>query len=286
MNYFCTLSDMGYMQRTLGLYVSMMAHCKPCKLYMLALNEETYDYLSEQAYEDMVVVPMSHFETDRLRNVKHTRTWVEYVWTCVADWITFTLTGFDIPHVNYIDGDCYFFHEPSTLYEEVGDADIGITPHRFSPHLASKVANGVHNGGFMYAKNSPTALKYLGEWADKSIEWCYHAQGGKPDQFGNQKYLDVWPLKEGVHVIEHKGVNLAPWNQVQYKYSVRDGVTYVEDDPVVFYHFHKGLYVKYRISNFVFVRLYNDYMGTMLKLENFMGEQGVNSDYLQAVPRK
>lgn len=285
MNYFCTLSDMGYMQRTLGLYVSMMARCKPCTLYMLALNEETYDYLSEQQYENMVVVPMSEFETDRLRAVRSTRSWVEYVWTCVPDWTAYVLREFGIPNVGYIDGDCFFFNSPETLYEEVGDADVGLTPHRFSPEHKRKVINGIHNGGFMYIKNSPRGFERLGVWAEKSIEWCYHGHGDKPDQFGNQKYLDNWPEVDGVHVIEHKGVNLAPWNQTQYKYSVVNGEAYVEGDPIIFYHFHGGLRTTYKLNNFVYARLYNDYLGTMKKLENVMRGQGVNSDYLQAVPR-
>lgn len=137
----------------------------------------------------------------------------------------------------------------------------------------------------MYVKNSDVGLERLGVWAEKSIEWCYHAHGDKPDQFGNQKYLDVWPEVEGVHVIEHKGANLAPWNQIQYSYSVRDGVFYVDEYPVVFYHFHGGLRTKYNLHNMIYIRVYNDYMGTMKKLEELMGGQGVNSDYLQAVPR-
>jgi hypothetical protein len=39
-------------------------------------------------------------------------------------------------------------------------------------------------------------------------------------------------------VLEHKGVNLAPWNVSGYSLAERDGRVLVDGDPLVCYHFH------------------------------------------------
>jgi hypothetical protein len=56
-------------------------------------------------------------------------------------------------------------------------------------------------------------------WEDRCIEWCYarHEDG----KFGDQKYLDDWPLRfeSDVHVMTDKELLLAPWNATRYPYG-------------------------------------------------------------------
>ena len=103
-------------------------------------------------------------------------------------------------------------------------------------------------------------MKALNWWRQACIEWCYNrVEDGK---FGDQKYLDDWPVRfEGVHVLQHLGGGVAPWNVQQYDLS----------DPrfeVVFYHFHGLKFIqdqmvnlgKYKYTPAVLSRVYEPYI--------------------------
>ena len=81
---------------------------------------------------------------------------------------------------------------------------------------------------FITALNNANGRKVIDWWKDACKEWCYNRyEDGK---FGDQKYLDDWTTRfKGVHVLQHLGGGLAPWNVVQYDLK--------QIEPV-FYHFH------------------------------------------------
>jgi SAM-dependent methyltransferase len=56
---------------------------------------------------------------------------------------------------------------------------------------------------------------------------------------GDQKYLDDWPTRfAGVHVVEHPGAGLAPWNVSQYTVADERGRVTVDGRDLVFFHYH------------------------------------------------
>ena len=113
-----------------------------------------------------------------------------------------------------------------------------ITPHRFSPEYAAQAINGIYNVQFLTFRRDRSGLECLRWWHDRCIEWCYYRlEDGK---LGDQKYLDDWPERfDGVHVLEHKGGGLAPWNITQYDVGAIDGRVIVDEDPLVFFHYHR-----------------------------------------------
>jgi hypothetical protein len=76
-------------------------------------------------------------------------------------------------------------------------------------------------------------------WRDRNNEWCFDWLDEANGRFCDQRYLDYFPKNfTGVHVLRHRGANLAPWNVGASIISKRDSGLYADDDVVLFFHFH------------------------------------------------
>ena len=57
---------------------------------------------------------------------------------------------------------------------------------------------------------------------------------------GDQKYLDEWPdLYKSCHIIENEGAGIAPWNYSQYEIHKKDNQIKINNENLIFYHFHQ-----------------------------------------------
>jgi hypothetical protein len=71
----------------------------------------------------------------------------------------------------------------------------------------------------------------------KCLEWCHDRV--EEGHFADQKYLDEWPYDfDRLVILNHKGANLAPWNVGNYVLSHSGNEVRVDEDPLIFYHFH------------------------------------------------
>jgi len=257
MNNFCSIVDEGYIQRAVVLHGSLESWCRPYHWYVLALDEKTattlskLDHVTVEGYGDWC--PFSLDIPTATRKAEGLLDWNVFIWALKPVWLSYLLDNVGLSAVSYIDADCYFFGSPDELFDEIGDALLAVTPHRFSPEQERFSVNGKYNGGFIHAKRSSVALECMLEWTDV----CAAHGNGKHTE---QKYLDTWPGKWGAHVIKHVGVDLAPWNQAgQYTYTCKDGRVYVDGSPLIFYHFHQRLKPHYPINKFVLDFIYGVY---------------------------
>ncbi|MGF1579659.1 MAG: glycosyl transferase [Gemmataceae bacterium] len=173
-----------------------------------------------------------------LREAQTNRSRIEFFFTCSPCWPWYLLHKY--PHIDlltYVDADINFFHSPEEVFDELGDRSVGIIEHRFAPHLRHAASRGIYNVGWLSFRNDEDGLACLNWWQDRCIEWCYDRL--EDDRYADQKYLDVWPTKfKNVAVLQHKGANLAPWNLPNYVIRMdRDGL-WVDDQRLIFYHFH------------------------------------------------
>ena len=233
---FCTLFDSYYLPKGLILYDSLCKVCDDFHLYVFAFDDRCYQKLNDLQFQHMTVISLKEFETEELLKVKPTRTRAEYCWTCGASTIWYTIQRFNLDHCTYIDADLMFFHSPKFAFDEIDEkgASIALTRH------FTEVENlaGQFCVQFVYFKNDKDGMQALKWWKDSCIEWCFaRYENGK---FGDQKYLDYFPLKfANVHVMEHRGIGVAPWNMNLYTYPDTKMLQYNgQKYPVVFFHYH------------------------------------------------
>ena len=54
-----------------------------------------------------------------------------------------------------------------------------------------------------------------------------------------RSFLDDWPSHfKNVIVLQHKGANVAPWNITKHTIRSDNSTVWIDDQPLIFYHFH------------------------------------------------
>lgn len=238
---FCTLFDSNYLFKAIAMHRSMLRHFESFHLTAFCFDDQAKDVLDRLDLPHLTVVPLGELEAfdPELLSVKGDRSPVEYCWTATPALPLFMFAQRpDLDEITYIDADLLFFADPEPLFDEMGDASVLITPHRFSPEYKEHEINGIYNVQFLTFRRDERGVTCLNWWHDRCIEWCYwRLEDGK---LGDQKYLDDWPERfEGVHVLQHKGGGLAPWNIRQYDIRGTESQVFVDDQPLIFFHYHR-----------------------------------------------
>jgi hypothetical protein len=271
---FCTLFDSAYLSRGLALYESLNAHCNNFHLYVFAFDHQCRDFLLSLHLEHLTIIPLEDLEDKELLQVKPSRTRAEYCWTCTPSTILYVLEHFDVNHCTYLDSDIFFFASPQTLIDEMKNMSVLITPHRYTKKYNQENKTGIYCVQFVSFKKDQKGLLALNWWRSACLDWCYNRfENGR---FGDQKYLDDWAVRfEGVHVLQHLGGGVAPWNMQQYSFKCENekltgcvlstGQTF----DVIFFHFHSLTFVSsdwfsprpyYKRNESVITLLFNPYV--------------------------
>jgi len=245
MNHYCTLFDSNYFSRGLSMYRSLVSSREDFRLYVFCFDDRVFRLLNDIDLPGIVPISLHEFETPGLLSVKPFRSKAEYCWTCTPHVIRHVLDHYQTTQVTYLDADLFFFASPALLLQEFEQSggSVMITGHRFAAKYIKSVVNGIYCVQFMTFKNDKRGIDVLSWWQERCLEWCYaRAEDGK---FGDQKYLDDWPERfDGIHVLQHEGGGLAPWNIINYR-ILRDEDGLLASNVitgnryrVVFYHFH------------------------------------------------
>ncbi|MCZ6874425.1 MAG: glycosyl transferase, partial [bacterium] len=213
------------------------------------MDENCYEILSRLALPEINVIRLEEFEKadNELLAAKQNRSRIEYYFTCTPSLPIYVFKDCgEADVVTYLDADLYFFSDPHELYAEFDGNSIGIIEHRFAPKLRHWHQYGIYNVGWVMFRRGENAMACLQWWRQRCIEWCYDQV--EADRFADQKYLNCWPKKfQQVAVLQHKGANLAPWNLENYEIRWRDDEISVDDQPLIFFHFHNLKHLQGRI---------------------------------------
>lgn len=229
MEHYVTIFDSTFAPQGLALHASLERHAGDHVLWVICMDEAVQSLVEAVALPHLRAIPVADVEDDRLRSARETRTRAEYCWTL-------TPFSFDavfrrdatVSRVTYVDADVWLAADPSPAFSvfEASGAGVQITEHAYAPDHDATASSGRYCVQFLtMTRDSSRPVREL--WQEQCVDWCFaRVEDGK---FGDQKYLERWPLLFGelVHVASPRGWFQGPWNATRFPYS--EAITY---------HFH------------------------------------------------
>jgi hypothetical protein len=236
--HYCTYFDRNYLTRAVAMHRSLVRHSPPFTLWALCLDDDAYRSVAALGMESLRPVRLSDVERadPALLQARKDRSIVEYYFTLSPVLPAYLLGQVpDIESITYLDSDLLFYSSPQPIFDELALGSVVIVGHRFPPQLSDLAVYGTYNVALLAFRNDDAGRAVLGRWREQCLAWCYdRVEDGK---FADQKYLDGWPGVPGVRVLGHLGVDLAPWNFMQYEIDIKASPPTVDGEPLVFYHF-------------------------------------------------
>lgn len=287
---FCTLFDKNYIFRGLALHASLLRHCPDFNLWILCMDDVVYGLLNKMNLSRSTLIRLSEVEDGSVLVAKANRGVGEYCWTLSSVLSAYMLKSHPtLDYIAYIDSDTYFYSNPAPIFEEMGDDSILIIKHNYTPDLEYlEKRSGIYNVALVIFKNDERALQCVNWWREQCLKWCYNRlENGK---FGDQMYLDDWPARfNGVHVLNHKGGDVAPWNINRYHLGLENNGVRMDNDNLIFYHFHSLKIFSltnfqpysffYKISSTVFNHIYQPYLGDLRTAINMVKSVDRNYEF-------
>lgn len=235
---FCTYFDSGYLGRAMVLHDSLLQTGTDFRLTALCLDDEALQAVEAARCATLTPVKLSDVERfdPQLLDVKRHRSAHEYYFTLGPSFIKYLLDGLGRDGMTYLDADMCFYEDPAVLFEEARAASTVIVGHRFPERLRHLEETGRYNVAWVGFIADADGFACLEWWRQRCLEWCFdRVEDGR---YADQKYLDQFQARfAGVHVLQHKGADVAPWNVADPRLSLVDGRFRVGDTPLIFYHF-------------------------------------------------
>lgn len=233
--HFCTLFDSGFLPQGLVLHESLRRHSPSAVLWILCMDDACHDALERLSLPDARLLRLEDLETAEILAARRDRTWGEFCWTMTPQLLAFLLEKRVSDRVTYLDADLRFESDPLELIEEMVEAGKGIliTPHDFGDGYGRPEIFGTFCVQFLTAQSDPECLAVVMKWAEQCRKWCFATKDGTG--FGDQKYLDAWPVAHPnlVHVLARTHLAHGPWRHSLVPWSKRGMERHV------FHHFHK-----------------------------------------------
>jgi hypothetical protein len=236
MRHYCAVFDKNYLFQGLTVFRSLSFSSEKYKFYPLCMDDESYNLLTEMKLNDMIPVKLDDIMTDELVEVRNRTTKGQFCWVCQPIICQYILNKFKAEMVIYLEADSLFFSDPEVILQELGEDSVSLVPHNFTPAFDNTAVAGEYCVQFNAFKNDERSHKVLSYWKQS----CFTYSRERLTDYPGQTCLNDWPiLFDGVKHIENIGAGVAPWNVNSYKVSSNNNQIYVDDTPVIFYHFHQ-----------------------------------------------
>ena len=202
----------------------------------LCTDDETYHLLKTLNWKNIHPVHEDELSKE-IVTLKKERKLHEYCWTLKPVIIEKAMKeNPSINRVTYMDADLYFFENPNVIFQNQPDCSVLLSVEESLRKRKKKRGTGKYNSGFLSFKNNEMGRDCLQWWKEKCLDSC--EIDFSTNKFGDQSYLDEIPkLFTGVCDIKTLGVNVGPWNFRNYHYHVVKEKLYIDEHPLIFFHF-------------------------------------------------
>jgi hypothetical protein len=278
-NYYCTYFDWNYAAKGLVMIESLLAIEPNATIFVLAIDEDTYNMLCTSTLKLIPIKLDSFLELDKaLTDVITTRSRVEFYFTLTSCLLHYLLQSKIPPNekLTYLDSDLYFLADIQPLHDEMTSRSAQVIPHNFTDLLKGAAVHGLYNVGWISIRNDTIGREIIDDYRKDCLTWCFDKVDGP--LFADQKYLNYWPyLYPNVVVSQIEQANVAPWNIDETNFHISSHLPFYKSKRVIFYHFHglkrtlDGCYnltggYNYPIGD-EFLNFYNTYIAKLLAIE-------------------
>lgn len=247
----CTIITANYLPYAQALLESVRAY-EP-DVHFNILISDTERGLFSEVIDDRHV--FFHFADDVCRSgigqeIRHKYQSADhdaFRWSCKPVFINHLIRQHEYERVLYFDCDIYIFDAFRFLFDALQKYEVLLTPHwrtknpETDPEEYRFLFNhGLYNAGFIGANAHGTNA--MDWWAGCCLHSC--ARGSFEGEYVDQSILNLMPVYfEGVHVLRHKGCNVAIWNRHECRRVMHaEGSVKIDDlFPIVFIHFSAGI---------------------------------------------
>ncbi|MCT4621491.1 MAG: hypothetical protein N4A62_19150 [Marinisporobacter sp.] len=238
--HFSTVVSESHLFKLIIMHDTLGYHCKDFHLFILCVDQNAYKILKNMKWSNTTLIQLEELEDQDLLRAKSNRNYHEYCWTLKPAMLYYVMNRFqNAQYYAHLDGDLCFFSNPEMIFNEAPDAALYLTDHNNSQRFMHYYElTGKYNTGFVGCKNDAIALKAIAWWRSKCIERCTSEMDVANKTFGDQRYIEAWPvLFQNVHIVNTIGANAALWNIENYDVSLKNRKVFVNDVPLIFYHF-------------------------------------------------
>jgi hypothetical protein len=192
----------------------------------------------------------------------------KYRWSMKSVLILDILRSRRFEKVMCVDCDINFYASPEFLLDELNDHSVLLTPHFRASDPSVDMHNyllmyteGIYNAGFIAVSQKGTEA--MDWWGRACLAIC--EKNASKGQFVDQTHLNLLPVFfDGVQIVKHRGCNLALWNIIECKRTLKENgeVAINEDTAVIFIHFTSNTVKNIRFGN---DRLLNPHLNKYLE---------------------
>jgi glycosyltransferase involved in cell wall biosynthesis len=197
----------------------------------------------DPAAEDFIVASSEHLDIPKSPWFHFKYSVLELSTAVKPFFLSWAIRKHNLKKIIYLDPDIRVYASLCDIEEALDNANILLTPHLTDelnddrqPSELQILRTGTYNLGFIGVKAGPEVDRFLRWWMSHLYDHCVVdlARGF----FVDQRWVDLVPgLFAGVRVLRDVGYNVAYWNAATRRISWRDGVPFVNDRRLCFFHF-------------------------------------------------